>query len=52
MTLRTRLLLGLLAIPFPLILGNGHAMAQGIFAATVSLDMAAALVMAKPVATL
>jgi CIC family chloride channel protein len=45
-------LLGLLALPFPLILGNGHAMAQNIFAATVPLGMAVALAMAKPVATL
>jgi CIC family chloride channel protein len=45
-------LLGLLAIPFPLILGNGHAMAQNIFAATVPLGMAVALAIAKPVATL
>jgi len=44
--------LGLLAIPFPLILGNGHAMAQNIFAATVPLGMALALAVAKPVATL
>ena len=46
------ILLGLLAIPFPLILGNGHAMAQNIFAATVPLAMAVALAIAKPVATL
>ncbi|MET1081904.1 MAG: chloride channel protein [Burkholderiales bacterium] len=46
------ILLGLLAIPFPLILGNGHAMAQNIFAATVPLAMAVALTIAKPVATL
>lgn len=45
-------LLGALAIPFPLILGNGHAMAQNIFAASVPLWMAVALVVAKPVATL
>lgn len=45
-------LLGLLAIPFPLILGNGHAMAQNIFAATVPVGMAVALAIAKPVATL
>lgn len=46
------LLLGLLAIPFPLILGNGHAMAQDIFAVTVPVGMAVALAIAKPVATL
>jgi CIC family chloride channel protein len=45
-------LLGALAIPFPLILGNGHAMAQNIFAASVPLWMAVALVVAKPIATL
>ena len=45
-------LLGLLAIPFPLILGNGHAMAQNLFAATVPLGMVVALAIAKPVATL
>jgi len=45
-------LLGLLAIPFPLILGNGHSMAQDIFAAAVPLGMAIALAIAKPVATL
>ncbi len=43
-------LLGLLALPFPLILGNGHAMAQNIFAVTLSLGMAFALALAKPVA--
>src|SRR5262245_35869963 len=46
------ILLGLLAIPFPLILGNGHAMAQNIFAAAVPLAMTVALTIAKPVATL
>jgi H+/Cl- antiporter ClcA len=45
-------LLGILAIPFPLILGNGHAMAQNIFAAAVPLGMAIALAVAKPAATL
>ena len=45
-------LLGLLAIPFPLILGNGHGMAQSIFAATVPLGMAVALAITKPIATL
>jgi H+/Cl- antiporter ClcA len=45
-------LLGVLAIPFPLILGNGHAMAQNVFAASIPLWMAAALVVAKPAATL
>ena len=42
----------LLAVPFPLILGNGHAMAQNIFAATVPFAMAVALAFAKLVATL
>ena len=37
---------------FPLILGNGHAMAQNIFAATVPFGMAVALAIAKPAATL
>jgi CIC family chloride channel protein len=46
------LLLGFLAIPFPLILGNGHAMAHDIFATTVPLGLAVALMVAKPVATL
>ena len=45
-------LLGTIAIPFPLILGNGHAMAQNIFAASLPLSMAVALLVAKPVATL
>lgn len=45
-------LLGVLAVPFPLVLGNGHAMAQNLFAATVPLGMAIALCVAKPVATL
>ena len=45
-------LLGLLAIPLPLILGNGHAMAQNIFGSTVSLGVALALMIAKPAATL
>jgi CIC family chloride channel protein len=46
------LLLGALAIPFPLILGNGHAMAQSLFAAAVPIGMTLALALAKPVATL
>ena len=46
------IVLGLLAIPFPLILGNGHAMAQNTFAATLPLGMAVALALGKPVATL
>jgi len=46
------IVLALLAIPFPLILGNGHAMAQNLFAATVPLGMAVALAIAKPAATL
>jgi CIC family chloride channel protein len=45
-------LLGLMAIPFPLILGNGHAMAQNLFAAAVPIGTAVALAVAKPVATL
>lgn len=46
------LALGLLAMPWPLVLGNGHAMAQNVFAVAVPLSAAAALVVAKPVATL
>lgn len=46
------LLLALLAIPFPLILGNGHALAENLLREDVPLGMAALLVFAKPVATL
>lgn len=46
------LLLGLAAIPFPLVLGNGHAMAQNIFATGVPLAMVLCLALAKPLATL
>ncbi|MBC2596377.1 chloride channel protein [Ruficoccus amylovorans] len=46
------LLLAGLAIPFPLILGNGHAMAEDIFSGEVPLLIVGLLVVAKPVATL
>ncbi len=44
--------LALIAIPFPLVLGNGHAMAQNVLAITAPLGMVAALAIAKPIATL
>jgi CIC family chloride channel protein len=46
------LLLAALAIPLPLVLGNGHAMAQDLFSQQVPLGVAALLILAKPVATL
>lgn len=46
------LLLAALAIPLPLVLGNGHAMAQDLFSQQVPLGTAALLILAKPVATL
>jgi CIC family chloride channel protein len=46
------LLLAGLAIPLPLVLGNGHAMAQDLFSQNVPLATAALLVLAKPIATL
>ncbi len=46
------LLLAALAVPFPLILGNGHALAENLIHNQVPLIMAALLIFAKPVATL
>ncbi|MGE9293473.1 MAG: chloride channel protein, partial [Puniceicoccales bacterium] len=46
------LLLAALAIPFPLILGNGHALAENLVRREVPLAMVAMLVFAKPIATL
>lgn len=44
--------LAALAVPLPLVLGNGHAMAQDLFDQKVSLGTVALLIIAKPVATL
>lgn len=46
------LLLAGLSIPLPLVLGNGHAMAQDLFSQKVPLATAALLLLAKPAATL
>jgi CIC family chloride channel protein len=46
------LLLAALAIPLPLVLGNGHAMAQDLLLQQVPLVTALLLVFAKPAATL
>ncbi len=40
-----------LAVPLPLVLGNGHALALAVFAGGVPLTTAAALILAKPLAT-
>ncbi|HVG50225.1 MAG TPA: chloride channel protein, partial [Xanthobacteraceae bacterium] len=45
------LALACIAIPLPLVLGNGHALSLQVFAQNVSLDAAVLLVIAKPVAT-
>ncbi|MGH8048863.1 MAG: chloride channel protein [Chthoniobacterales bacterium] len=45
-------LLAGLAIPLPLVLGNGHAMAQNVFGQNIPLVTAALLILAKPLATL
>ena len=45
------LLLAALAVPLPLVLGNGHALAENLFAGTVPLAVVALLVVAKPLAT-
>jgi H+/Cl- antiporter ClcA len=44
--------LGVIAIPLPLILGNGHAMAQNIFTGSVPFAVAVALMVVKPIATI
>ncbi len=46
------LLLAALAVPFPLVLGNGHALAQDLFGQQVPFATAALLFLAKPAATL
>lgn len=46
------LLLAGLAVPLPLVLGNGHAMAQSLLDGQVPLLMAGLLILAKPIATL
>lgn len=45
------LVLALMSLWLPLVLGNGHAMAQNIIAGHVGLGAAAALAVAKPLAT-
>ena len=45
------LALACIAIPLPLVLGNGHALSLQVFAQNVPLDAAILLVIAKPVAT-
>ena len=44
--------LAALALPLPLVLGNGHALAESVFAGTLPITIAALLVAAKPLATL
>lgn len=46
------LLLAGLAVPLPLVLGNGHALAQSVYDKNVPLVTAALLIFAKPIATL
>ncbi len=40
------------AVPLPLVLGNGHALAQSVYDQKVPLVTAALLIFAKPIATL
>jgi H+/Cl- antiporter ClcA len=45
------LALAALAVPFPLVLGNGHALSLSVFNQELPLSMAAMLLLAKPLAT-